>query len=570
MTIIDEILNTLNSAELSYNDKLLKLRDMCKHRRGNNLATVKIVINILEEWFLPVSNSNFVDGKNAFYNADVKVYDNICKIAEKSRMTLFNAISNELLFYHFHKIQMAEKSIISYFSELITPTKKDEFSFMRHSLGICRLFAKIGVKYIDGEKFVKLCIGYIDDYKDKNYSPLHLLLALRRINAYSETVDKKLFELIGYYDSNKNYRKSIAYREKIIEINKKDKQLVEKLRWENINLLEQQANTFDWNDSANSFQIINLIQQAMNLLNKINSKEAKSKRKRLAKKIEPVKKLSLKEIKLFSSGPFDISPATDNFENIIKKTSLEESIAALVFSVNPKELTEIKEETNKNSSITSLFSSNVLDSKGKVICIIPSLLDATDEDKMHYYEHEAMKYNLLLSNAFISNFLNIFNRHHNINKEVIKFILENNLFVPNKRIESFSTGIEAGFKYDFITALHILMPQVENAIRTLAEELGAVVYKTADDGTEECLSFESVLSLPEVTESFDEDFIFNLKVFYTSKYGFGMRNNIGHGLIEDNELNSYHGLVVWWYTLRLCCTYSYNLRKRILEIKQGQ
>lgn len=216
------------------------------------------------------------------------------------------------------------------------------------------------------------------------------------------------------------------------------------------------------------------------------------------KKIEPVKKLSLKEIKLFSSGPFDISPAIDNFENIIKESSLEESIAALAFSVSPKELNQIKEETDKNSSITSLFSSNILNSKGKVICVIPSLLDATDEDKMHYYEHEAMEYNMFLSNAFISNFLKIFNRNYNINKDVIKFILENNLFVPNKRIESFLIGIEAGFKYDYITALHILMPQVENAIRTLAEELGAVVYKTADDGTEECLSFEGILSLPEV------------------------------------------------------------------------
>lgn len=248
---------------------------------------------------------------------------------------------------------------------------------------------------------------------------------------------------------------------------------------------------------------------------------------------------------------------------------MEESIAALAFSVSPKKLTKIREETNKNSSITSLFSSNVLNSKGKVICVIPSLLDATDEDKMHYYEHDAMKYNLLLSDAFISNFLKIFNKNHNINKEVIKFILENNLFVPNNRIDSFLIGIEAGFKYDYITALHILMPQVENAIRTLAEKLGAVVYKTADDGTEECLSFEGILSLPEVKESFDEDFIFNLKVFYTSKYGFGMRNNIGHGLIEDNQLNSYQGLAVWWYTLRLCCTYSFNLRKRILEIKDN-
>ena len=111
------------------------------------------------------------------------------------------------------------------------------------------------------------------------------------------------------------------------------------------------------------------------------------------------------------------------------------------------------------------------------------------------------------------------------------------------------------------------MPQVENSIRLIAEELGAVVYKTADDGSVECLSFEGVLDLPEVKEAFEEDFIFNLRVHYTSKYGFGMRNNVGHGLEDDGLLNSYNGLAVWWYTFRLCYQYSYNLRKAIAEIK---
>lgn len=569
MTITKEILNILNNVALSYEDKLLELRSVRDHRRGNNLITVRIVITILEEWCLPISNEKFDDGKNVFCCANDKVYENINKIAIKSKMTLFNAICNELLFYHYHKIEMAEQAILAYFSELQTPTNEDEFSFMRHSLGICRLFAKIGVKYIDSKNFLNLCIEHIDNEKDENYSPLHLLLALKPIKNYSEFVDKKFFELIKYYDDNNNYKKAIDYREEVIEINKENKSLVTSIKWEIIKLLEQQANAFDWNNSSNAFLIISYIQKAMNLLNQIDCEEARKERKRLAKQIEPVKELSLKEMKSFSSGPFDISPAINNFEDIISKSSFEEAIVALAFHVHPKELTKCKEEAISNSSIASLFSSSVLDSKGRVICIIPSLFNATEKDKMHYYEHKAMEYNQLLANAFISNFLKMFNEKYNIKRNDIRFILENNLFVPEKRIESFLSGIEAGFRYDFITALHILMPQVENAIRLIAEELGAVVYKTAGDGTEECLSFESVLSLPEIVESFDEDFIFSLRVHYTSKYGFGMRNNIGHGLDDDYALNSYNGLAVWWYTFRLCCTYSFNLRKKIAEKRQG-
>ena len=208
--------------------------------------------------------------------------------------------------------------------------------------------------------------------------------------------------------------------------------------------------------------------------------------------------------------------------------------------------------------------------KGRTICVVPGLLGASDEDKMHCYEHEAMKHNQLMSQAFYSNYLKLFNKKHTVTKDNIRFILEDNLFIPEERIDSFIIGVVSGFNFDFITALPILMPQVENSIRLIAEELGAVVYKTAYDGSVECLSLESILDLPEIKNAFEEDFIFNLRVHYTSKFGFAMRNNVGHGLEDDILLNSYNGLAVWWYTFRLCCQYSYNLRKAIAEKKQGR
>ena len=107
------------------------------------------------------------------------------------------------------------------------------------------------------------------------------------------------------------------------------------------------------------------------------------------------------------------------------------------------------------------------------------------------------------------------------------------------------------------------MPQIENAIRILASDCGAVVFKTKDNGVEECLSLESILNLPEMKQCIDPIYLFNFKVFYTSEYGFGMRNTISHGLASDAELSSCRGLMVWWFTLRICCTYSLELIKRI-------
>lgn len=570
MTIIKEITSILNNEQTSLGEKLSMLRGVRDYRRGNNRITSVIVLNILQEHFLPMNNERFDEGKQLFKDANDIVYSNIKAIAKKSNMQLFNASCNELLFYHYHDINMAKKSIESYYQELVNPTNaNDEFEFIKHVLGICRLL-KTDKESIERDAFLKLCNDYIDSKKDDGYTPLFLLCALIKIPDLCDYADKKILELVAHFDKTNNYQKAIDYREELIRINKKDNAKVKALRWRIVKLLEKQADALDWEKSSNAFHIINFIQKAMNVLSKINDSESKSERKRLAKRIEPVKELSLKEMKCISSGSFDISPAIESFKKEIDNLSFEEAIIALMFHSNPIGLQSCAKNLSERGAISDMFASNILDSKGRTICVVPGLLGASDEDKMHCYEHEAMKHNQLMSQAFYSNYLKLFNKKHTVTKDNIRFILEDNLFIPEERIDSFIIGVVSGFNFDFITALPILMPQVENSIRLIAEELGAVVYKTAYDGSVECLSLESILDLPEIKNAFEEDFIFNLRVHYTSKFGFAMRNNVGHGLEDDILLNSYNGLAVWWYTFRLCCQYSYNLRKAIAEKKQGR
>ena len=109
------------------------------------------------------------------------------------------------------------------------------------------------------------------------------------------------------------------------------------------------------------------------------------------------------------------------------------------------------------------------------------------------------------------------------------------------------------------------MPQVEYSIRCLAQDCGAVVYKTDSEGVEECFSLKGILNMPDVIECLDETFLFNLRLFYVSDYGYGMRDTISHGLYSDNELQSPQGLAVWWFTLRICCMFSSELHQRLTE-----
>ena len=61
-----------------------------------------------------------------------------------------------------------------------------------------------------------------------------------------------------------------------------------------------------------------------------------------------------------------------------------------------------------------------------------------------------------------------------------------------------------------MTALSILIPQIENAVRYLAVECGEPVYNMNEEGIEEVKPMHAVLELEGVKESLDEDLIFAL------------------------------------------------------------
>ena len=92
----------------------------------------------------------------------------------------------------------------------------------------------------------------------------------------------------------------------------------------------------------------------------------------------------------------------------------------------------------------------------------------------------------------------------------------------------------AGFQNDLFTAVNILIPQVENSVRCLLQDSGAIVYNLKDDGTEEVKTLHALLDLPEAADIFEADLLFTLKAVFCSKFGLNLRNENAHGLLSDH------------------------------------
>lgn len=85
---------------------------------------------------------------------------------------------------------------------------------------------------------------------------------------------------------------------------------------------------------------------------------------------------------------------------------------------------------------------------------------------------------------------------------------------------------EAG---DAWAALHILAPQVERALRVLADEVGArATSYTTHEGTR-WVSMNVLLEAPEVRAALTEDLALCIEAAFIEPYGQNIRNNVAHG-----------------------------------------
>jgi hypothetical protein len=151
------------------------------------------------------------------------------------------------------------------------------------------------------------------------------------------------------------------------------------------------------------------------------------------------------------------------------------------------------------------------------------------------------------------------NAEHNPHLYDLRPLVIDNPFVPSGREFLFLKGLHAGLTGDFVTAVHLLVPQVENSLRHLLEEHGVTASGLTRQDTQSWFDLNRMLTTPEVeqklSELLDEDVVFHLKGVLVHHFGANLRNELAHGTLGVGELNGFYAaqcVFVWWLTLHLC------------------
>ncbi len=188
------------------------------------------------------------------------------------------------------------------------------------------------------------------------------------------------------------------------------------------------------------------------------------------------------------------------------------------------------QETNKLAPITAMMTSSILAED-----FVAAQVGGENDKDGALFRHLSLSRQS--DSLFLSHALRAAIEKHQLSaEEIAAFMQGTELFSDFTLIVS---GVKAWLNDDFIKCLFVLVPQVENAFRNLARQLGEAVTKDkrGQKGWEIAVNLGDLLSQQTIQTEIGEDIHFLIKSIYADARGLNLRNTVAHGLIGSDDAN---------------------------------
>ncbi|HOI92041.1 MAG TPA: DUF4209 domain-containing protein [Candidatus Rifleibacterium sp.] len=242
------------------------------------------------------------------------------------------------------------------------------------------------------------------------------------------------------------------------------------------------------------------------------------------KDIGPKVKDELKEFKFETKIPKE---KIDKYLEEMLEGDLEKNFARLAFRFIPQK-GEVENQLRENSKkfvFQHIIPQSILDHKGRTVAVIGTI----DEDFPGHVIFQTSQ-SISIDGYFLRLVLDqIISQKKVTTKEFVDFIFSSPIFDETRK-EILTNGIDAYLAGNYIASIHVLIPQIEEAIRTIIETSGGVVMKFNKNHWIQVKTFDELLRDPILTKVFGEDCTLYFRVLYTDSRGWNIRNNVCHGL----------------------------------------
>lgn len=269
---------------------------------------------------------------------------------------------------------------------------------------------------------------------------------------------------------------------------------------------------------------------------------------------------ALGEMGLISTPGVDITQLVENARKSVTGKPATEALLAfanLHRGANVDELRNSALKRMRQFPLQSLFAATVVSRDGRVIAKRPAMAlggEPTEDDEIAICAEMIRDYDILVSivvQGDVGPALEVLLLEHRLREADFVGLASQSPIVPKGRAGLFGKALFAGYDRDFVSALHLLIPQIEHMVRVHLKQAGAKTTNLDKDGIENENGMSTLMDLPEAEQVFGKDLAFELKTLFCDSFGPNLRNELAHGLLDEDACHSPYAIYAWWLGLRL-------------------
>ncbi|WP_420209363.1 DUF4209 domain-containing protein [Candidatus Electronema sp. JC] len=401
------------------------------------------------------------------------------------------------------------------------------------------------------------------------------LIALNRLgNDHRQSVAIKLEEMARAFDVEGAWPQSRGYFEAAATWHRKSDN-VTKAAEMTVGIAESWVKQGEQIHSQ-PFFAANFYENAIQIYRRIsrserNTYQVDEKIAELHKRMNDAGARSLNDINIFQAPPIDISAIVEDAVNAAKGKSVIDALASFANICQGARAANISESSERNireHPLPVLFGATNRSREGSVIAKCPSMGfgDAESEEyKTTLWAKMIDQYLIYIEIAVQSGIwpaLEILRLEHRLREEDFLSIASNSPIVPIERERLWAKALFLGYDNDFVAALHILVPQVEHMVRWHLKSVNVKTTNLDKKGIENENGLSTLMDLTEVSKIFGEDLAFELKALFCDAFGPNLRNQIAHGLLNDQECLSVYTVYAWWLGIKIVFNTFYLARQQ--------
>ncbi|MCA9253673.1 MAG: DUF4209 domain-containing protein [Phycisphaerales bacterium] len=190
---------------------------------------------------------------------------------------------------------------------------------------------------------------------------------------------------------------------------------------------------------------------------------------------------------------------------------------------------QLREIVSKSPTMF-LFTKKLQDHQGRPVATIGSIDEDLDGNIVHHIAQELQFYAVFLRLTIDA----LIKRFELSAEHILQHIYESPIFREDKK-PVLARSIEAYLANDAIAFIHIVIPQMEDALCNLVQDAGGAVMKPSRAGGYQLRSLDDLLRDELIKSVFGEDVALYFRVLLTDQRGINLRNNVCHGILPARE-----------------------------------